>query len=799
MKRIPSPAMLLFTFGAGVAALGCSGSGEDSVETRTGTESLVTRPAARLILSDALLQRLKQRALAGDSSWAELEQRCDEYASGTMHPPGGEAYPDHPHVGQGYQGEEYLPAIRSLGLCYRTVAGVDAAAEARYADAGSRLLEAMSTPVGSGGQSPSTDSGYGIRNYGVGMALGYDWLYPALSSALKTRVHSALNAWIDWYDQSGFIKDDPIGNYFAGYFYAKVAASLATEGENAAAPTYWNDVVSRMWGQLVKPQFQSRMRGGGWPEGWGYGKKAVLNFAEAAWAVKTATGLDWLTEIPLARDQAQYVTHFAWPSFKHMDDQGTIRSGTNLRASAELASGLATVLEATADPYAASMRGLAGAVVTAAGDDREAWAKFMYGDSGMAAASHTAQRPSYFAEGPGHVGLRSSWDTGAIWGALSGGPYINASYSGEQLFGAGGLSIVVGDQPLLINPTGWLPQNAGTAGENFVYDDSFGTRQRRLYNTFFVDDGSNPYSPGQNNYGPDESKAHVERFEDGGGFVRARAANLEDQYGWHDGSRPVTQFTRDMVYLRPGTFVLLDRTAITQGGADQWISFHTPVAAVQVPTADPTQRRFDVGTLGSIRSLLPANASTTSTGLPAGASRLEVHPAARAASQTWLTVISATSTVLEQVRLSAADGNVTSGDLVGVHVQGAREQVVLFPGDHAGAVQTGAAEYRVRHLADADHVLLDVAPSSSGYAVTTTASGDQLLIRVAPGGSHQPSANGTLSFSVGTAGAVSGAPAPASPPIPSVSGRKLFGPLSAAARQSAADIDQGALELLRKP
>jgi hypothetical protein len=264
-----------------------------------------------------------------------------------MNPPNGTAYPDYPNVGQGYQGEEYLPVIRALGLCYRT--STDSAAKARYGDAGARLLEAMSTPESSGGQKPSTDSGYGIRNYVVGMAFGYDWLHPALSDSTKSRVVSTMNAWIDWYDQSGFINNDPIGNYFSGYFLAKTAAALATEGENTKASTYWDDVVMRMWGKLVKPQFESMMKGGGWPEGWGYGKKAVLSMVEALWSVKTAKGLDWVAKLPLAHDEAAYVMHFSWPSLKHMDDQGTIRSGTNIRPSSELAFGLATLLETTGD------------------------------------------------------------------------------------------------------------------------------------------------------------------------------------------------------------------------------------------------------------------------------------------------------------------------------------------------------------------------------------------------------------------------------------------------------------------
>src|SRR6185436_13558330 len=155
-------------------------------------EALVARPAVRLILTDSVLKRLQQRAASGDAAWVALKQLCDGYATGTMNAPKGAAFPDFPNVGSGYQGEDYVPAIRALGLCYRTVNGVDATAAARYGAAGARLLEAMSTPVASGGQNPSTDSGYGIRNYGVGMAFGFDWLYPALSAATRSRVVSSL-------------------------------------------------------------------------------------------------------------------------------------------------------------------------------------------------------------------------------------------------------------------------------------------------------------------------------------------------------------------------------------------------------------------------------------------------------------------------------------------------------------------------------------------------------------------------------------------------------------------------------
>jgi len=750
--------------------VGCSGAPTEegeSVVAESNSQELVTRPQARLILTDATLSRLKARASAGDATWTALKAKCDGYATGTMYAPNANAYPDFPNVGQGYQGEEYPPAIRALGLCYRATS--DADAQARYGAAGARLLDAMSTPESAGGQKPSTDSGYGIRNYVVGMAFGFDWLYPALSASTKSRVVTSINAWLDWYDQSGFIKNDPIGNYFAGYFLAKTTAALATDGDNPKAAEYWNDVVSRMWGTLVKPAFTSKMAGGGWPEGWGYGKKAVLSMAEALWATKTATGLDWWKELPLAHDEAAYAIYFSWPSLKHMDDQGTIRSGTNIRPSTELLTGLATMLEAMGDSASQGVRGFAANVAATAGDDRAPWSQFLYGDPVAPTSTYQGFELSHFAAGPAHVAMRSTWDNGAVWGGFSGGAYINAADSGEQLFDAGSLSVVVGDQPLLINPTGWLPQNAGTAGEDLVYDDSYGTKQRRLYNTFFVDDASNSYNPGQNSAGPSSTGAHVERYEAQSGFVHARGVGLGSQYGTGS-SHPVSQFTRDLVYVRPGTFVLFDRTTVAQSSADQWLSFHTPVAARSAATADASQRRYDVvvgsSTVGSIRSLLPKSATVSATSLPASASRLEVHAPVRAAAQQWLSVVTAGATTGEQVRLSAADGNVAAGNLVGVELLAPQSQVVLFSADQAAAASVTSADYTVSAAA-ANHVLVDVEPSSSGYSVTATVADGKLRIRVSPGGSFIASAAKTLSFAVSATGSVTASvPSAVSTPAP---------------------------------
>ncbi|WP_394846669.1 hypothetical protein LZC95_04280 [Pendulispora brunnea] len=678
----------------------------------------------------------------------------------TMNPPSGTAYPSGNAVGQGYQGEEYLPPIMSLGLCYRVTN--DTAAQQNYGAAGSRLLEAMSTPAGSGGQQPSTDSGYGIRNYGVGMAFGYDWLYPALSSSTRQRVIDSLNTWIDWYDASGFSRDQPIGNYFAGYLLAKTATALATDGENSKASAYFDDVNSRLWGKLVKPAFQRSMAGGGWPEGWGYGPKAVRSVIEFLWAAKTARNLDWINEVPQARDQANYLSYFAWPSLKHMDDQGTVRAGTNIAPSASLASAIATVLGELGDAAASRARSFAADII-ATNDDRSPWQKFLYWDPSAAKAPYQDANLSYLAKGPGHVAMRSAWKADAVWGALESGTYINAPDSGEQMFNQGNLSITVGDAPVLVNGTGWIPQVAGTNGEDFVYQDSWGKKSRTLYNTFFVADSNNPYNPGQAAMSPDQAQTRVERYEEGGLYTRARAADVEQMY--KGGS--IKNFTRDLVYLRPGTFVLFDRTSVASGSSDQWMAFHVPAAPAIVTTAGG--KRFDVavtGSAGSVHTLLPRNANVQSVSLPGGVVRLEEHSAA-GADQQWLTVINAGGAAPEQVRLSAADGNVSGGNVVGVSVLSARNQVVLFPGDAADTSTTKNARYTVRQSADADHVLVDVAPGN--YSVTASGSGGNLTVDVKQGGSLQASAQGQLCYSVSMSGEVKACPA--APAAVSITGK----------------------------
>jgi hypothetical protein len=726
-----------------------SGCGSDDTTRGSARSSAaaVTTGSARIWLTSDLIVRLRARAAAADPAWTALKAHCDTMAADSVELPSGNAYPNPPAIGQGYQGDGYLPEILAFGLCYRTAAGVDDASATRWAQAGARVLGAMATPAGSGGEDPSTDDGYGIRNYGVGMALGYDWLRPVLDAKTGASVAAALDAWIAWYDSSGFSRNEPIGNYFAGYLFAKGAAAIALDGDDPNASTWWNDVAVRLWPTLVQPAYGQWLAGGGWPEGWQYGPRAVQNVLGFLWAAYTGKGESWWNDIDVDCAEGEYIMQFAWPSRRHMDDRGTVHAQAVLAPSASTVAITATTLELRRPgAMAASVRGNAVDLLAVTGEVLPPWEAFLFWDPQAPATSTSTLPRSYLSPGPGHVAMRSSWDTNATWASFVSGAYIDAPDSGEQYFDQGGLAIASGDSPVLVNATGWLPQAAGDSGEQYVYDDTWGSRTRLLDNTFYVAGAT------QCGNDPTQAATHVERYEDGATWVRARGANIEQMYA---PAGAIGQFVRDVAYVRPGTFVVYDRTTVPTASTDQWIAWHVPGTPAQSAASDGTPR-FDVGSGaggGTLRALLPTGIAAKTTGILGAVTRIELH--ASAAAQDWLATITVGASP-DVERLSAADGNVKSGGVAGAHVRSApRESVVLFAGDHKAAAPCTGADYAVTQGADADHLIFDMAPSASGYSVTATASAAGLIaVHVAAGGAWKATPQGTLAFAVSASGAV---------------------------------------------
>ena len=153
-----------------------------------------------------------------------------------------------------------------------------------------------------------------------------------------------------------------------------------------------------------------------------------------------------------------------------------------------------------------------------------------------------------------------NWGATATWASLRASAFVDYDGASEQGFDAGGLAIVRGGTPLLVNRFGFIDSAfPGTqTDENDLLNELFsGGNPRRIYNTFY--NGTTGQIPVEVDNSPAPG-TRVARFEDGGSWVTLAADHLADVYPSADG---VSAWTRELVYLRPGQFVVYDRTTVS--------------------------------------------------------------------------------------------------------------------------------------------------------------------------------------------------------------------------------------------
>jgi hypothetical protein len=788
----------LYTAGATAGSYSVTATSvQDSTKSASATITIVTQSNSahpRIILDAPTLATLRTRAQTMTPEWTAMKAVCDSFTGGgTVAFPGGNGYPDPPSVGEGYQGDGYVSAIMPLGLCYQSTLVSDPTTAAKYGAKGVAILMAMSDPghtMVDGAPVWDRDSGYGIRNYGFAMGIGYDWFHDLMTPAQLAQVQTSLTNWINGFENDSFEYDHPQGNYFAGYYVAKCMAALAVQGDSPLGDTWWNDWYNHQHLQRVQPYYAANLGGGGWTEGFTqYGILATRNQSLPALAVRTAKGIDIIhgaQPYPFPLDTGRWLMAFTWPTRDMVDDRGelyntddvTIWPGTARLESYRFFAGF---LSMWGDPSAPMMHKYARDVKSAldaihAGDSPE-WLDFLFWDGTAQDAPDYSSLPmSYLAPGMGGVTARSDWSTGATFMSFISGPYINNPAAGHESFDKGSLAIERNKNPMVVNPEAWLTHEPnGSAGWNVTYDDRYGNwdadhtvGNRILYNTFQVrhlDTLGNILD----NYGEwalqrsDGVRTDIGRYEDGGIYALAVGQFLEDMYRPFQticaGKSPITSWSRQIVYLRPSQFVVYDRTGICDASLDQYLAFHFPANPVEVTAPAPGLHRFDVNTgqfAGSMTTILPANAATITTSQFSSDTttwnklwRTEIRATdARTTTRRWMTVFDLAPTAAQVA--SATGISVTGGLAVGALLSSpAGNNVVISGTAPVGTDIAGAFSYTVPAAATR-HVITDLTPSAK-YAVAVTVMAGNHLVTVMPGGNTAASANGVLSFGV-TAG-----------------------------------------------
>lgn len=741
----------------------------------TGGGGSVAHP--RIWITPASLPALRAKAAANDSSWVRLRNQCDQYVTMPIR------YPDESNtsgsINGGYQYLDYLQPATALGVAYQTAKTVDPTRAALYGEKLKQLLLILSHPVRHG--RPTTDSGYSIRAYVPALALGYDWIYELLSDSDRAQIYTEINRWVASYETTGFGRNFPQGNYFAGYYCGKALGALATEGENPQATAMWDDWLNRVHYGMVQPYHAQFLTGGGAPDGWNYGPFELINMARPIAAAFTAKGLDLIHDarpFTYLDGHANWMTHFTWPDMKTVSDRGFVYESNNPTPSSvawatqytgllRLANGSNT---SVMQRYANEIRAIASA-----NDRAEAWAEFLFHEPNAPITDYrNPQVLSYRTVGDGQVAMRSSWQNDAVWATFQSGPYTGYHASSEEFFDKGSLAIQRGDVQFVVNAWGAMMRHTPGTEDGWrifdpLYTELFGTQTdgvlggRRIFNTYYAV-RANPGYWGQIGNGPD-STTTLSHFEDRQRHVFMRGAHIEDQY-W--APHPISGWDRSVIYLRPQLFVVHDRTSVNNASIDNWMAWHIAANPTEQPGAAPGTRRFDAidtrsafgGNLfrGRVTTLLPANHTVTSTDVfnKAKVYRLEIRNPVPSTSGTWLTVFDASASAAAAATpapLTSGMANVLAGNIEGTVITGASGQnhAVLF--SKSGTPNTSRIQFVVPAAATYC-VLADLTPGANFTATANPVNG-VLVIEVTAGGSLTASAQGTLAFDVSATGSVS--------------------------------------------
>jgi hypothetical protein len=680
----------------------------------------------RLLLDAASLTRLTIAARGDTPAWTALAAVCD-------------AQPDL---------ADSLGALASLGLCYQIEHALGSTRAAEHGQKGVRLLEQLAR------REPFPHGA--APDDGVGLALGYDWLYTAMPQATRASVADALVRRVETAR-----RDYPfvLSLAFVGRYAGQGLSALALEGDHPHATALWQDWLTHLHRGQLLPQVATDLADGGWPDGWPAGYRASLDIVLPIVAARTAKGLDLVTDpvapFTLPSNQATYLIHATAPSLRTLSDRGAQDGPDPGAASVDGTTELAGLLAMLDAPTAPLFHSYARAVRRARGGAAKPWIELLFWDDKAAERDYRAQRLLRVARGMDEAAFRSSWQQGAVWGVFAGGPYIGDPEGGGQYFDAGGLTIGSGDRPVLVNTEAELVRGAGPDDDTrarLERDDLFGRDgHRSIFNTFYL---ARPLPYGQIAVSRAMgATTRIDRSEEGDSYARVRAVDLADVYPTEHGRRRLRSFKRDVLFLRPHVFVVIDRTQPVEPRDDQWMAWHLAGRPQRAMGEGPHRmdiQAADGRSLGTITTVLPRDADERIVDVLGKGKvyRLEVRARSPLSPQIWLTVFDLAQDAQHRASIvplsrSALEDRGVEGDRAhGVQIDDGQHRWTLVA--YRTALDAVASYMYLRPpKLESEYLILDAA-QLGGYRVRRVGDG----VEIGADGPYIASTGGVLHFFV---------------------------------------------------
>lgn len=251
-----------------------------------------TRP--RLWVTPQALPDLKQRAEAGGEAWKAVQARL----------PAPDAPPAPFYRRTGFGGPPKLTGAVECALSYLLAGNRQHGREAVaiLLDQCNRGEAFVAYAVGAMGASLAGSA-----------ALAYDWCHDLMTAAERAIVIAGLNRWALWCMDQPVARFSPSTTEFYRFLWVQTAVALATWGENPEAERILIHARDLRLRAAALPWLARNGLGGDWPEG-NACYDGPLFLACALAALKTATGEDLFGECAFLKDSVRYHQHATLPA-----------------------------------------------------------------------------------------------------------------------------------------------------------------------------------------------------------------------------------------------------------------------------------------------------------------------------------------------------------------------------------------------------------------------------------------------------------------------------------------------------
>lgn len=407
--------------------------------------------------------------------------------------------------------------------------------------------------------------------------LVYDWCYDFLTNQQKERWFTYGNqaVWNVWnptqakwgntvYTWSGWSTNNPANNYYFSFIRATMLLGLATLGDNPQAQQ-WLDYfrINKIQNQLV-PKYIAEIKGGGSPEGTGYGT-AMASLFELynLWNKSTGERIELLT--PHAKESIAYFLHTMTPTLNKIAPTGDHARDSSASLFDYHRNYLLQLMQLFSNDKLSQIAKtfLSESTTPQMNINFMKYSDYMNDETHIVALPKEQLNTAYYAEGVGHLFMRSSWQKDAVYSKFLCGAWNESHGHRDQ-------------GSFVIFKQNWLAFDANQASHSGIIQDEY------AHNLVRIEDGSGIIKQ-QFRIAPCEMKALVDNS-----YFTYVMADVTPMY---KGKTAITKVEREYLFIKPSTFIVFDRVGTSSAGTNKIWTLNLP----QAPTVDGNNLSMTVG------------------------------------------------------------------------------------------------------------------------------------------------------------------------------------------------------------